>query len=68
MGEGKCYWKFNNSLLDDNDFIEDTKNTINQFIAESKTFEGPRINWEFLKYKFRKKAKKFANAKSQHRN
>ena len=60
---GPSYWKFNNSLLKDNNFIDQMKERI-----ESHTFaEDPRVNWDFLKYKMKEFSRNYSIAK-RHRN
>ena len=62
---GRDYWKFNNSSLNDAGFVTEIKKFISHVIKKFKSLDDPKINWEFLKYKIRQKAKKTANTKSK---
>ena len=48
---GAGYWKFNNPLLENNNFLSELKDNIDQIVTEFSEFDGPRINWEYLKFK-----------------
>ena len=50
---GKGYWKFNCSLLENNQYVSDMKNKISELKSTSKDFDDPRVNWEYLKFKMR---------------
>ena len=50
---GRGYWKFNSSLLENNQFVLDMKNKINEISSTFKDFDDPRVNWEYLKFKMR---------------
>ena len=50
---GRGYWKFNCSLLENNQYIYDMKNKISELISTFKDFDDPRVNWEYLKLKMR---------------
>lgn len=50
---GRGYWKFNNSLLENRQFVSEMKNTINEVVSTFGEFDDPRINWEYLKFKMR---------------
>ena len=61
---GPTFWKFNNSLLENNDFVSKMKNNINQWKLEYNN-DDKRVEWELLKYKIRKFIVKFSkNEKS----
>ena len=62
---GRSYWKFNNTLLKDAEFVIEMKEFISQVVKKFNSFDDPRVNWEFLKYKIRQKAKKTAETKSK---
>ena len=51
---GRGYWKFNSSLLENNQFVFDMKDKINEIISTFKDFDDPRVNWEYLKFKMRR--------------
>ena len=42
---GPSYWKFNNSLLKDNDFIDQMKERIESILSNNTFAEDPRVNW-----------------------
>ena len=50
---GRGYWKFNSSLLENNQFVFDMKNKINEISSSFKDFDDPRVNWEYLKFEMR---------------
>ena len=50
---GRGYWKFNWSLLENNQYVSDMKNKISELISTFKDFDDPRVNWEYLKFKMR---------------
>ena len=50
--KGPGFWKFNNSLISNNDFVEEMKlfiNNIKLFLEQSICFSN-QCKWEFLKY------------------
>ena len=65
--KGLGYWKFNNSLLDDNNFVQNMKQVINEIIPLMDNYNDPRIGWEYLKFKMREYARDIAikNAKER---
>ena len=47
---GKGYWKFNNDLLADNEFVDKIKSTISDFLLNNTADEtNPHVRWEALK-------------------
>ena len=50
---GPTFWKFNCSLLDNNDYVSKMKNNINLWKGEYNN-DDKRVEWEFIKYKIRK--------------
>ena len=60
---GRGYWKFSNSLLNDAEFVIKMKEFMSQAVKKFNSFDDPRVNWKFLKYKIRQKAKKAADTK-----
>ena len=51
---GPSYWKFNNSLLDDQHFVTSLTERINYIIDnELNTIEDVRIRWDILIYRIR---------------
>ena len=55
--KGLGYWKFNNSLLDDNIFFQNMKQVINETIPFMDNYNDPGIGWEYLKFKVREYAR-----------
>ena len=47
---GRGYQKFSSSLLENNQFVFDTKNKINETYLTFKNSDDPRVNWEYLKF------------------
>ena len=62
---GRGYWNFNNSLLNDAQLVTEMKEFMSQVVKKFNSFDDPRVNWEFLKYKIRQKAKKSADTKKK---
>ena len=50
---GRSYWKFNNSLLDDNDFIEGLRQKIQVYLLESSEASTPNARWNYITYRMR---------------
>ena len=42
---GSYYWKFNSSLLNDNDFIERLREKIQVYLSESSEASTPNARW-----------------------
>lgn len=51
--KGKGFWKFNNSLLKDTEYITKIKNVISNFEAENNTINDAGLKWDALKCKLR---------------
>ena len=64
---GRSYWKFNNSLLDDNDFIEGLRQKIQVYFLESSEASTPNARWDYIKYRMRQFSKKFSIDKAKKR-
>ena len=57
---GPSYWKFNNSLLDDQYFVTGLTDQINYIVDnEIRTIEDARIRWDMLKYRIRQLSMKY---------
>lgn len=52
-GWGPSFWKFNSSLLEDNDYIKLVTDKYSVWLEEGKDFPDPKIHWDFIKYKIR---------------
>ena len=61
---GRRYWKFNISLTEDDHFVESLKSYIKNF---KPSFDDPRVNWEFLKYKIFRFSKGYASEQAEKR-
>ena len=64
---GRSHWKFNNSLPDDNDFMEGFRQKIQVYFRESSEASTPNARWDYLKYHMRQFSKKFSNDKVKKR-
>ena len=64
---GRSNWKFNNSLLDDNDFIEGLRQKIQVYLLESSEASTPNARSDYLKYHMRQFSKKFSIYKARKR-
>ena len=51
--KGKGYWKLNNSILDEADFIQEMLQSKTIWINETAEIADPRIRWEKIKYKIK---------------
>ena len=60
---GPGYYKFNNSLLDDNNFVTDMKQLIREFLDENRD-NDPIYTLELLKVKMREKSTMYSKMKS----
>ena len=50
---GKGLWKFNSSLLQDNDYQELVRDTIKEGLEDSKNLESKELTWDYLKCRIR---------------
>ena len=64
QSRGRGYWKFNNSLTEDDHFVESLKSYIKNLKL---SFDDPRLNWEFLKDKSFRFSKGYANEQAEKR-
>ena len=64
---GRSYWKSNNSLLDDNNFIEGLRQKIQVYVLESSEASTPNARWDYLKYCMRQFSKKISIDKAKKR-
>ena len=66
-GKGPGLWKFNNSLISNNAFVEEMKNFIRNtklFLEQNDSFSN-QSKWEFLKYEIRKISVSFSKLLAQ---
>ena len=57
--KGPGHWKFNNSLVNEVNFINKMQDLINKVSSNFNEFDDPWINFEFLKYKIRNFAREY---------
>ena len=68
---GKGFWKFNNSLTSNDDYVEKMKNQISETIRmlDQDKITDKHLRWKFLKYEIRKFtinfSKKFAKEENK---
>ena len=64
---GPSFWKFNNSLINDNNYIRETKNVINNCKVKmnSEGIKNPQLRWDLLKYEIRKSTITFSKARAK---
>ena len=65
---GPGYWKFNNSLLNDSNFVDSMQALINKLISHHEKENDIRVFWEFLKHKVRHFAREHSIKKKKERN
>ena len=64
---GRSHWKFNNSVVDDDDFIEGLKEKFQVYLLESYEASTPNARWDYLKYHMRQFSKNFLKDKGNKR-
>ena len=62
---GRGLWKFNGSLLNDNDYVDLVKDTINQSLEDSKNLANKELTWDFIKCCIRTKTISFSIKKKK---
>ena len=65
--KGCGFWKFNNSLISNNDFVDEMKlfiHNIKLFFEQNISFSN-RSKWEFLKYEIHKNCVSFSKVLAQ---
>ena len=50
---GPSFWKFNASLLKDEEYVNKIYEKSLEWIEENREIQDPRVLWDFLKYKIR---------------
>ena len=66
---GSGYWKINNSILNDNDYIKMIKRVINDFlITNTRKYKSPHILWETLTCVIRGETIKFCALRKKNQN
>lgn len=67
MSQGSSYWKFNNSFLIDDNFVDDMKSYIDHIWNESEELVWLRCRWDYLKYKMKEKSREFGISRAKRR-
>ena len=49
-GRGPSYWKFNSSLLEDDEYISLVTEKHSDWLEDGKEIQDPRVLWDFVKY------------------
>ena len=62
---GKGYWKFNNSFLEENDFISGITQEYQKWLQEGEVFENIMMTWEYVKYKIREFSIRYGKVKAK---
>ena len=61
---GPSSWKFNNSLVNDSNFVKQMKLKIPSFYQKSLELSDARSRWEYMKYKMREFSMTFSKQKA----
>ena len=61
------YWKFNNSLINDKQFVSQMNNKIEEYFHEIMEISNPVIRWDFLNFKMRQFCMSYSKQKSRER-
>ena len=64
---GPSFWKFNSSLLEDEDYIKLVTDKYNNWLEDGKDIQDPRILWDFIKYKIRYETITYSKQKARNR-
>jgi len=62
---GPSFWKLNNSLLQDKDYVDMITKNIPLWLADVKYTTDPRVTWDWIKYKIRQESIAFSKAKAR---
>ena len=65
--KGRNYWKMNNSLLEENEFVGLMSNKITEFVQMSQQLTSERSKWEYIKYKIREWVQQQSKIKARDR-
>ena len=52
--KGNSYWKFNSSLVKNENYVVELGNKINKWKQEYQNMQDARIKWELIKYEIRR--------------
>ena len=64
---GPSFWKFNASLLDDQDYVSQINNNFQVWVKEFRDIQDPRLFWDLLKYKIRQDTMSYSKRKAKER-
>ena len=64
---GPGYWKFNNSLINDKQFVSQMNSKIEDYFHEIMEISNPVISWDLLKFKMRQFCMSYSKQKSRER-
>ena len=65
IDSGPSFWKFNNSLLDDDLFVERLRENFPKWIDEINFCDDSRIKWDWMKYKIRGESISYSKLKAK---
>ena len=63
--KGKGYWKFNNSFLKDDEFVQAVRDKYVDWEEEAEILSDKRKIWEYIKYKIRAFSIKYGKQKAK---
>jgi hypothetical protein len=64
--KGKGHWKFNNSYLDEIDYVKNITTSYSLWEKECKELTDKRSMWEYMKYKIREYSVEYGKQKAKH--
>ena len=64
---GPSFWKFNASLIDDENFVSLIRDKYCTWIEEGKEIDDPRVLWDYIKYKIRQETIAYSKCKARER-
>ena len=67
LNHGPSFWKFNNSLLDDEQYTKLIEQLVPDWIEEINYSDDARVQWDWLKYNIRKETITYSKAKAKER-
>ena len=67
---GRGFWKFNNSLIENGEYVHQMKKFISDTLNElfNENILDDQVNWEYLKYNFRKYTINFSKKLAKNTN
>ena len=61
------FWKFNSSLLEDEEYIKLITDKYSYWLEEGKVLRDPRVLWDFIKYQIRYETIFYSKQKARNR-